>query len=134
MSPAHVATGPRLAYPRPMFEPKFLEHRGVRILRLEYSKMSPAELAAAADQARRLVAEQPPGSARILTAIHSKLTAEGADTLKRCALANRPYVRAGAVVASSFWNVIVTDLQMHGREDMKLFNDEASALEWLSTT
>ena len=42
-----------------MFEPKFIEHRGVRILRLEYSKLSSAELAAAADQVRRVVAAEP---------------------------------------------------------------------------
>ena len=116
----------------PMFEPKFVERRGARILRLEYSKLSPAELAAAADQVRRVVAAEPLRSARILTVIHSKLTADGADALKRCALANRPYVRAGAVMASNFWNVIVTDLA-HGREDMQLFDDEASALDWLAS-
>jgi len=116
-----------------MFEPKFMEHRGQRILRLEYSNLSPPELAAAADQVRQLVAAEPLRSARILTVIRSKLTADGADTLKRCALANRPYVRAGAVVASSFWKVIVADVQVHGREDLTLFDDEASALEWLAS-
>ena len=134
MSPAGVATGPQLTYARPMFEPRFIEHRGVRILRLEYSNLSPAELATAADQVRRVVAAEPLRSVRILTIIHSKLSAPGADALKRAALANRPYVRAGAVVASSFWNVIVTDLQAHGREDMQLFGDEASALDWLAST
>ena len=42
-----------------MFEPKFMEHRGVRILRLEYSKLSSAELVAAADHVQQLVAAQP---------------------------------------------------------------------------
>jgi hypothetical protein len=32
-----------------------------------------------------------------------------------------------------FWKVIVTDLQAHGREDMQLFDDEASALDWLAS-
>ena len=117
----------------PIFEPRFVQHLGVRILRLEYSNLSSAELVVAAHQVRRVVAAEPLRSARILTVIHSRLTVEGADALKRCALANRPFVRAGAVVASSFWNVIVTDLQMHGREDLKLFDDEASALEWLAS-
>lgn len=116
-----------------MFEPSFIQHRGVRILRLEYSGLSPSELVAAAAQVCAVVAAEPLRSLRILSVIHSKLTAEAADALKRCALANRPYVRAGAVVASSFWNVIVTDLQARGREDMQSFDDEASALEWLAS-
>ncbi len=116
-----------------MFESKFVEHRGQRILRLEYSKLSSTELVAATDQVRRLVAAEPLGSARILTVINSKLTAQGAATLKQCALANRPYIRAGAVVASSFWKVIVADVQVHGREDLTMFDDEASALDWLAS-
>jgi hypothetical protein len=117
-----------------MFEPTFVEHRGARILRIEYSNLSSLELVAAADQVRRLVAKEPQRSLRILSVIQSKLTAQGGEALKQCALANRPYVRAGAVVASSFWNVFVHDLQAHGREDMRHFDDEASALEWLSAT
>jgi len=116
----------------PMFEPKFMEHRGVRILRLEYSNLSSAELVAAGDQVRQLVARQPLRSLRILTILNSKLTTEGADTLKRCALSNRPYVRAGAVVGSSFWKVVASDLQAHGREDLQLFDDAVSALDWLA--
>ncbi|HYS82060.1 MAG TPA: hypothetical protein VEM76_15225 [Anaeromyxobacteraceae bacterium] len=117
-----------------MFEPRFIEHRGVRILRLEYADLSPAELVAAADQVRQLVATQPPRSVRTLTILKSKLTNEGAEALKRAALANRPYIIAGAVVAGSFWRVIAADLRARGREDLTTFDDEASALEWLSGT
>ena len=64
----------------------------------------------------------------------SLLTPGAAAALKRLALSNRPYVRASAVIGTSFWKVIVTDLQAHGREDVMLFDDEASALDWLSGT
>ncbi len=124
----------RAVYAHPMFEPRFIEHRGVRILRLEYADLSPAELVAAADQVRQLVATQPPRSVRTLTILKSKLTNEGAEALKRAALANRPYIIAGAVVAGSFWRVIAADLRARGREDLTTFDDEASALEWLSGT
>ncbi|HEX7623983.1 MAG TPA: hypothetical protein VF400_10470 [Anaeromyxobacteraceae bacterium] len=117
-----------------MFEPRFVEHRGVRILRLEFSHLSGAELVAAADQVRGIVAAEPLRSVRALTILSSWLTEERSDALKRCALANRPYVRAGAVVAPTFWRVVATDLQAHGREDLRFFTDEASALEWLSGT
>ena len=43
------------------------------------------------------------------------------------------YVRAGAVVASSLWNVNVTRLQARGREDGMLFGDEATGCDWLAS-
>ena len=66
-----------------------MEHRGARIHQFEYSNLSPSEVVTAADQVRRIVAAEPLRSARILTVIHSKLTAEGAETLKWCARTSR---------------------------------------------
>ncbi len=117
-----------------MFEPKFIEHRNVRILRLEFAHLSGPEMVSAADQVRGVVAAEPLHSVRTLTILSSWLTEERAEALKRCALANRPYVRAGAVVAPTFWRVIATDLRARGREDLSFFTDEGSALEWLSGT
>jgi len=42
-----------------MFEHRFMEHRGARIHRLEYSNLSPSELVTTADQVRRIVAAEP---------------------------------------------------------------------------
>jgi hypothetical protein len=123
----------RAVYPRPMFEPRFIQHRGVSILRLEFSHLSGPEVVAAAVQVQRVIAAEPLHSVRTLTILSARLTADGADALKRGALANGPYVRAGAVVATSFWKVIANDVQMHGREDIMLFDDEASALDWLAS-
>jgi hypothetical protein len=120
-------------YPARVFATTFIQHRGKRILRLEFSRLSPAELVAAADQVRGIIASEPLRSVRSLTFLSSRLTEEGADALKRCALANRPYVRAGAVVAPVFWRVIATDLQKRGREDLRFFTDEATARDWLAS-
>lgn len=116
-----------------MFEPRFIEHRGQRILRLQFTDLSSHELVAAVDEVRRIVTAEPPRSVRILTILNSKLTAEGANALKQSALTNRPYVLAGAAVTTSFWKVIAADIQVHGREDLTLFDDEASALDWLAS-
>jgi hypothetical protein len=113
------------------FEPRFVQHGGVRILRLEFSRLSGPEITAAADQVRALVAAEPLGSVRTLTILSSRLSAEGADALKQSALANRPYIRASAVVATSFWKVIAADIQVHGRPELMMFDDEASATTWL---
>ncbi len=123
----------RSAYARPMFEHRFIEHHGARILRLEFSHLSSHEMVAAADQIRRVISAEPPHSLRTLTILSSKLTAEGADVLKRGALENGPHVLAGAIVATSFWKVIAIDVQAHSREDLRLFDDESSALDWLAS-
>jgi hypothetical protein len=36
------------------------------------------------------------------------------------------------MVGSRFWRVIAADVQAHGREELQLFDDEASALDWLA--
>jgi hypothetical protein len=69
MSPADVGTGPRLADARPMFEPKFIEHRGVRILRLEFANLEPHELVVAAAQVQRVITGEPRRSVRVLTVL-----------------------------------------------------------------
>ena len=116
-----------------MFEPRFVQHCGVRILRLDFSRLSAPELVAAADQVQGVVAAERLRSVRTLTILSSLLTADRADALKRCALANRPYIRAGAVVAPTFWRVIATELQARGRGDLRFFTDQASALDWLAS-
>lgn len=117
-----------------MFTPTFIEHRGCRILRLDYSQLTGSELAAAAMEVRRLVASAPAGTLRILTLLRTTpLTAGNAAVLKDAARANAPYVRAGAVVGTAFWNVMVADLQAHGRPDVIAFEHEADALDWLAS-
>jgi hypothetical protein len=89
-----------------MFEPEFVQHRGARILRLEFTGLTLQELVAAFDQAQRAIAGEPVGSLRILSILRSHLTRDTADAFKRYGLANRRLaIRASAVVGSSFWKV-----------------------------
>ena len=117
-----------------MFKPAFIRHRGQEILRLDFVGLAHAELLAGFDAAGRLVRAQPLGSLRVHTVLRSRFNAESAEALKRYDHANRPYVRASAVVGTNFWKVIVTSLQLRGREDLVLFEDELSALDWLAGT
>ncbi|GEJ55937.1 hypothetical protein [Anaeromyxobacter diazotrophicus] len=115
-----------------MFAPTFVQHRGARILRIDLSALEPRDLIVAADQVRRIVTAEPPRSVRALTLLYARLTGEAAAALKACAQANTPHIRASAMVGSSFWRVIAADVQARGREELALFDDEASALDWLA--
>jgi len=115
-----------------MFQPTFVRHRGREILRLDFGGLSHQELLAAFGAAGELIRSRPARSLRILTILRSHFNAESAEALRQYGLANREHVLASAVLGTSFWIVVVTSLQMKGREDLRVFEDEAAALDWLA--
>ncbi len=115
-----------------MFTPTFIQHRGRRILHLDFTGLSLPELKAAFVEAHRVAWAEPAGTVRILTTLRSPLTPEAAEALKEYGLANRGRIRASAVVGDSFWMVVVAFLKANGRDDLVLFDDDASALDWLA--
>jgi hypothetical protein len=60
------------------------------------------------------------------------LTAPAAAVLRDCAIANAPHIRASAVVGSAFWRAIAADVQARGREELRVFEREAEALDYLA--
>jgi hemerythrin len=135
-APPRADVAPSPAPPRPSRSAArrfaYVQHRGRQILRLDYGALATAELLEAFTIAGATIARAPLASLRILTVLTSPFTGETAEAFKRYALANRPYVLASAVVAGSFWRVIATDLQVHGREDLVLFGEEGAAKDWLA--
>ena len=65
------------------------------------------------------------------TPSRARLTPSDAETIKALAVSNAPYVRGIAVVGHAFWSVMVANLQGHGRRDVAVFDDDATALDWL---
>ena len=118
---------------RPRFAPEFLFRWGTRVLRLDYRHLVPLDLPQAFSEATRLVTSEPLSSLRTLTLLGDRFDPAAAEALKRSAAANRPYVYASAMVASGFWTVVATSVKLHGRTNLMLFDDEKTALAWLST-
>jgi hypothetical protein len=116
-----------------VFDPTFIEHRGARILRIDFSRLTTAEIVTGCDFVRRLVAAEPPRSVRALTILHARLTAEAIEAVKLCAAADAPYIRASAMVGSAFWRAVAADVQARWREELRTFEDEAAALQWLAS-
>jgi hemerythrin len=120
----------RLRSHRP-FAPVFIQHRGISVLRLDYTKVLPGEFSEAFRKAAQVISSQPPCSIRVLTLFESRFDGTVAEAFKSYVSGNRPFIRASAVVATSFWNVIVTSARLHARPDLTLFSDESAALDWL---
>lgn len=127
-------TPPGLEFPagRAPFQPRFVEHCGRRVLRLDYRGLEPAQLKEAFQQAGRVIAAEPDGSLRILTMLESRFDADVVAVLRRYAAENRPHVRSSAVVVAGFWRVVLTTIKLHERPDLFLFDGEEEALDWLA--
>jgi hypothetical protein len=121
------------ASPTRVFAPTFVHHRGMFVLKFDFSHLQPAELTEALGRASQLIAERPPRCLRILTLFDSRLDESSGEALKRYAFTNGLLVRAEAVLASGYWRVVVTSLKLrYGRNDLVLFGDETLALDWLT--
>jgi hemerythrin len=133
--PAHEAkTGHGASQERrTFFVPTYTFCRGKRILRLDFTGLERTDLFVAFDLAGKTIRAEPPASLRILTILESSIASDTAEAFKSYALKNRPHVFASAIVGTSFWKVIVTDLFGRGREDLVLFENETEALDWLSS-
>ncbi len=119
-----------------MAGPSFLEHGGKRLLRLDYSGLSPAEIVALMQDAGPLIAAQPRRSVRLLSvATGIRMTAETVDALKAFAMHNEPFVLASAIVgATSFQRAtIALTITSRGRLNVETFDDEEQAKDWLAT-
>jgi len=116
-----------------MFEPVFITHGGKRILRADYSGVDRRDLLEAFGATGRVVTAEPPRSVRVLSILRADLNADAVAALKRLSASNAPHVLAVAVVGTSFWNMAVVNIQAQGRTDIRLFEGEQEALDWLAS-
>lgn len=115
---------------------QFIEHRGQRILLLDFSHLetTPDALAAIAE-AKRVVAAQPK-QGNLLTLTHvtgSHFDTEVVKALRDLVEHNKPWVRAGAVVGlSGLMRVVFTTLIHLTGRNLKAFDDLESAKSYLA--
>src|SRR5690242_1377235 len=106
-----------------MFEARYVEHRGCRILRLELERLERVEFLSAVDRAAVLIRAEPAGSLRLLTRITSRFDRDTADAFTRSALANRPHLRASAILGTTYWKLVASSLKLRGRDDLAIFDE-----------
>jgi hypothetical protein len=88
-----------------------------------------------AEEARKLVATHPPGEALVLTDVTgSTFDHRTIEDLRKLVEANRPYVKASALVGlSALTRVIFRALMALTRRDIKTFETRAQAIEYLAS-
>ena len=114
-------------------DPVFVEHGGVRILRVDYSGLSARELPSSLKATMKVIATQPRASLRVLTVVNAHFDAVAAEAIKAYSAHNTPFLRASALVgATHFRKVLLESLKLRGRKDLEAFETEAEALAWLA--
>ncbi|HEX7240010.1 MAG TPA: hypothetical protein VF263_07070, partial [Longimicrobiaceae bacterium] len=104
---------------------RFLEHRGKRILLIDFSQLQETEeILRVVETARGVVAEQPPASLRTLTHVRgARYSPPVMDAIKGLAVHNRPYVTAAAVVGmEGMHRVLFRAVLLFSRRNIEAFD------------
>ena len=114
----------------------FIEHRGVRILLLDFSRVMDSDMALRTiAQAKEVVAGQPHDSLLTLTTVEgSHFDSSIVTALRDLAEHNRPYVRAAAVVGlSGLMRVVFSTLVHLTGRNMRAFDRMEDARDYLAS-
>lgn len=117
-----------------MAQTDFMLYKGVRILYLNIVGSKDIEQNMAAyRRAQELATKEPPKSVRFLANVtDAHFTSEGVSVLKEFSKTITPYVIASANVGvTGLKKIIVQSLIKLSGRDLKLFDKEEAALEWL---
>lgn len=116
---------------------RFIEHRGKRLLLLDYTGLgsSMEELQAVIAKTKQVISREPPGSVLTVTDVRgSQINAANVRAMHELVQHNTPYVRWGAVVVS-LGSVGLTAFRavqaVSRRRNLRAFNDLEEAKDWL---
>lgn len=116
---------------------RFVEHRGKKILLLDYTDLgnSPEQLQEEIARTRQLISGQPPGSLLIMTDVRgSRITPGNVKAVQELVRHNAPYVRWSAVVVG-LKGIYLTAFRaiqaVSRRRNLNAFNDLDQAKDWL---
>lgn len=115
---------------------RFVNHRGCRILVLDYSNTrDPREALAAIEQSKRTVAQHPPKSLLVLTNVRdARYNTQVLQALKELARHDEPYVKASAIVGmSGLHRIAYQAVILFSKRKIQVFDTEEQGLDWLAT-
>lgn len=115
---------------------RFIEHRGKRILLLDYAGVrDPEEAIREVAHSKEVVAGQPPDSLLVLTQVrNARYNAAVLQAMKELAAHNAPYVRASALVGmGGLHRIAYQAVILFSKRNIKVFDAEDEALDWLAS-
>ncbi|MDH4162903.1 MAG: hypothetical protein OEW15_09485 [Nitrospirota bacterium] len=113
---------------------QFIEHKGKKILHMNFSHCKPDEVLSIIDQAKPVIAAQPPKSLCTLTDVtETGFNTKVSDSMKEFVTHNKPFIVASAVVGVTGLKQIIFNavMKFSGRE-LHAFDTLDKAKDWLS--
>jgi hypothetical protein len=113
---------------------RFVDHRGTRVLVLDYAgARDPEETIRAIEHSKTVVAQHPPKSLLILTNVRdARYNAAVLQALKELARHDEPYVKASAIVGmSGLHRIAYQAVILFTKRNIQVFEHESEALDWL---
>ncbi len=111
----------------------FIQHKGKRIYLIDAEGIDAESVGALAEKAAREIRAEPPGS--VLTITHAKdarVDMRVADTLRKLAEGNTPYVRAACVTGlTQPQKIVFYTVKILSRRELHLFDTVEEAKEFL---
>ena len=113
---------------------QFINHKGKRIILVDFSNCSAAAVGEVARAVPEVVTTQPRGSVLILCDFSGALfDNEAIRAMKETAVFNKPYIKKSAWIgAESFPEEFRETLKNFSRRDFPIFKSRREALEWLA--
>jgi hypothetical protein len=116
---------------------RFIEHKGKRIVLLDFSGMvDPVEGMQVITEATRFIGAQPVGGGTLtLTDVtKTRYTREIIEAFKEMTVKNRPIVKAAAIVSdSALHRAAIAMVALFSRRKLQVCDSRAQALDWLAT-
>lgn len=113
---------------------KWIEHKGKRILHMDFSNSEPADVAGTIDEAALIIEKEPPASILGLVDVSASRFDKGlADKLKVFSAHNKPYMKMSAVVGIEKVKKVIylAVLVFTGRKNLILKDTVEEAKDWL---
>jgi hypothetical protein len=114
---------------------RFIEHKGHRILLLDYSQLTDErEMLIMIARRRKVVSEQPPGSLLQLADVTgTQFTRAAMEEAKRAAVLDLPHVKRAAVVGASTERAqaLLESAEVFAMRQWTRFDTREAALDWL---
>ncbi len=112
---------------------KFIEHKGKKILHLDFSQARADEVIHIIRKAKDVIAAQPANSIRTLTDVTDlKFNTDASEAMKEFASHNKPFVTAAAVVGvTGLKRIIYNAVVKFSGRNLVVFDSHGQAKDWL---
>lgn len=113
---------------------RFIEHRGTRVLMIDFSGLQAADdILREMQRAREIIRSQPHNSLRTLSNVTgARYSPPVMDAMKEFTAGNKPYVRHAAVVGMErVHRVLYRAVLLFSRRSIEIFDDLNAARDWL---